>query len=78
MSVTDQLTEATTKEEIWEEIDDCFHAVHKAIENRSYSKYSVTGARYIQWLVRGDMRRIDYLLWYLDERAKKGHSKGKS
>lgn len=59
-----------TNVEIWEQIEDCFHAIHKDVANRCYSKHSMTGARHIQYLVRKNLIWIDRALLEIEIRTK--------
>lgn len=72
--MTERLTEATTEEEIWEEVEDCFYSLYKDVKHRCYPKQDIVGARYIEVLARRHLSRIDYLLLHLDQRAKKERS----
>lgn len=65
--MTHRMREMTT-DELWEELEDHYHAVYKAIENRSYPEHSKSGVRYIQRFVRTDLNAIDYLLLVIESR----------
>lgn len=58
-----------TDNEIWAEIEDCFYSIQKDVEHRCYS--SMTGARYIQHLVRKNLIWIDRALLEIEVRAAK-------
>jgi len=60
-----------TIDEIWEDIEDEFYGMYKDVKHRCYSKHSVTGARYIQVLVRRHLARIDYALLVMETRLAK-------